>query len=107
MLAFVVLISVQHITPVFAAGDVGIGRAQNIDGWTSVKSTKAGKPSPQITGVYNSWNGGDIRWKKVTNCVGYKVYRVRASEKSKLVAKINNSKTTQFYDRNIRDRRSF
>lgn len=36
MLALVVLISVQHITPVFAAGAEGISPyAKSIDGWTS------------------------------------------------------------------------
>ena len=45
MLALVALISVQHITPVFAAGAVGISPyAKSIDEWTSVKSTKVGKP---------------------------------------------------------------
>ena len=91
-----VLISVQHITPVFAAGAEGISPyAKSIDGWTSVKSTKVGKPSPQITAVYNNRNGGDIRWKKVTNCVGYKIYRTGSSEGMKLVAGINNAKTCQ------------
>ena len=104
MLALVVLISVQHITPVLADGAVGtLPYAKSIVGGASVNSTKAKKPSPQITGVYNCRSGVDIRWKKVTNCVGYKIYRVRASEGMKLVARINNAKTTRFYDRNIRD----
>ncbi len=57
----------------------------------------------QITNVYNSQKGGDIRWKKATDkgVTGYVVYRQRSAEGIKKVATINDPNTTQCIDPGI------
>lgn len=62
----------------------------------------AGKklPAPVITGVYNSKNGGDIYWNRVSGAPGYIVYRFRAAEKTIKIAEVDSS-TTHIYDRSI------
>ncbi len=59
--------------------------------------------APVITNVYNSVKGGDIRWNALSNVAGYKVYRLRSAEGTKLVATINDPSITQCYDTTIRD----
>ncbi len=56
----------------------------------------------QITNVYNSQKGGDIRWKKGGSGVtGYVVYRQRSAEGIKKVASINDLNTLQYIDPGI------
>ena len=58
---------------------------------------------PVISGVYNSVNGADIRWKAVPGAAGYIVYRKRGGEGTKKVAAINSGNTTQCYDPGVKD----
>ena len=53
--------------------------------------------------VYNSQYGGDIRWERVSGAIGYKVYRQRSAEGTKVAATINNVNTTQCYDTAIKN----
>ncbi len=56
----------------------------------------------EITYVYNSQKGGDIRWKQGGKGVtGYVVYRQRSAEGIKKVATINSPTTTQCIDTGI------
>ena len=57
----------------------------------------------QITGVYNSANGGDIRWKKVPGAEGYVLYRKRSAEGTVKVATIRSADTVQYYDTSIKE----
>ena len=56
-----------------------------------------------ITGIYNSVQGADIRWKAVPGASSYEVYRKRGGEGTKKVATINGGNTTQCYDTGIKD----
>ncbi len=56
-----------------------------------------------ITGFYNSVKGADLRWKKISGCSGYAVYRKRSADGTKKIATINNPNTVQYYDTGIRE----
>ncbi len=56
----------------------------------------------QVTAVYNSVQGADIRWKKVNDASGYVVYCQRAAEGKRKVVTIDNVNTVQCYDTAIR-----
>ncbi len=65
-------------------------------------------PTPVIqqavmTNVYNSVNGGDLRWKQTEGADGYVVYCQRAAEGIRKVATINDVNTLQCYDTAIKD----
>lgn len=56
-----------------------------------------------ITGIYNSVNGADIRWKKADGAKGYYVYRKRSGEGTKLIATINDADTLQVFDAGVKN----
>ena len=57
----------------------------------------------QITAIYNSVKGADIRWEKAAGAKSYEVYRKRSGEGTKKVATITNANTTQCYDSGIKN----
>ena len=57
----------------------------------------------QITALYNSDQGIDVRWKKVNGATGYKVFRKRPGEGAKMFALIKDGNTVQCYDTAVKD----
>lgn len=55
----------------------------------------------EITGLYNSSKGGDIRWSRSSDAQGYVIYRTNAGKRVKL-ATVGASQTS-FIDTSIRD----
>jgi len=57
----------------------------------------------QITGLYNSDQGIDVRWKKVNGATGYKVFRKRPGEDAKMFKMIKDGNTVQCIDTEVKD----
>ena len=80
-------------------------------GWTSEKTVNYGgtltwigtqTPRPaKITGLYNSQNGGDLRWTAMPGALQYEIHRTNAG-KTEVIATVDASQTT-YMDTSIKD----
>ena len=64
-----------------------------------VTSLGAGLSRPTLTSATNLTSGINVKWKKVTNATGYRVYRKLSTAKKWTY--IDNVKTTSYIDKNV------
>lgn len=57
----------------------------------------------KITALYNADQGIDVRWRKVNGATGYKVFRIRSGEGSKMIALVNDGNADRFYDKGVKN----
>ena len=57
----------------------------------------------KVTSLYNSINGVQVFWDQATGAKGYYVLRRVSTEPWKAIVKINNVKTTSFYDGGVKE----
>ena len=74
---------------------------QNYGGNLTWSMEKSDLKSPEIIGLYNSSNGGDLRWKAVDGADRYIIYRTNAG-KTAQIALVDKSQTS-YMDKSIRE----
>ena len=67
----------------------------------SLPESESSAQAAEITHVFNSVKGGDIRWNKVHGASGYVVYRQRSAEGTIKVATITDPDAEQCFDEQI------